>query len=219
MIEDKFNISEIFYSIQGEGTRAGMPCVFVRLQGCNLNCSWCDTKYAINPKDAPLKLTGKEIIDEIKKYKCNFVEFTGGEPLLQNKIVEVMKYLCDNGYTVALETNGSLPIDFIEPPIIRLLDVKCPSSKMENKNNFLNFDFINKNDEVKFVIADRDDFDYACEIIKKYNLSERTNVLIAPVFGKMDLPDLAKWLLETNIKARLQLQLHKIIWGEDKRGV
>lgn len=218
-MEHKFDISEIFYSIQGEGTRAGLPCVFVRLQGCNLNCSWCDTKYAINPKEATLKLTGKQIIEEIQKYKCYFVEFTGGEPLLQERIVEVMNYLCDNGYTVALETNGSVLLDFIRPPIIKLLDVKCPSSKMENKNNFLNFDYINKNDEVKFVIADRNDFDYALEIIQKYNLSERTNVLIAPVFGKIDLKDLAKWFLETNIKARFQLQLHKIIWGEDKRGV
>jgi 7-carboxy-7-deazaguanine synthase len=217
-MEHIFNISEIFYSIQGEGTRSGLPCVFVRLQGCNLNCSWCDTEYAINPDETPLKLTGKQIIEEIQKYKCNFVEFTGGEPLIQREIVEIMGFLCDNGYTVALETNGSILLDFIDARVIKILDVKCPSSNMSGYINFKNFDFIKESDEIKFVISDRKDFDYACEIIRKYDLSGKAHILFSPVFHEIEFKELAQWLLKSGLSARLQLQLHKIIWGDIERG-
>lgn len=217
-MEHIFNISEIFYSIQGEGTRAGLPCVFVRLQGCNLNCSWCDTQYAQDPDEPSIKLKGKEIIDEIAKYNCKFVEFTGGEPLLQPAITEIMEWLCDNGYIVTLETNGSILLDFIDSRIIKILDIKCPSSGMNGNNNFKNLEYLHKDDEIKFVIAGRDDFYYAYDIISKYYLTQRANLLFSTVFGKVDLKELAQWILESGLPVRLQVQLHKIIWGEGTRG-
>jgi len=216
----KFNISEIFFSIQGEGTRAGLPCVFVRLQGCRLRCSWCDTPYALEIKQIENIMTYSEILDKIYSYDCKFVEFTGGEPFEQADIHEIMKYLCDQGFTVAVETSGYIDVSDIDSRIIKILDIKCPDSGMSKKNNFKNINNIRPTDEIKFVIASKSDFDYALNIIKENNLVNRTAaVLMSPVFGKMNNIELAEWVLGTKLSIRLQLQMHKYIWEPNKRGV
>lgn len=215
-----FNISEIFYSIQGEGTRVGMPCVFVRLQGCRLRCVWCDTPYALDINQNETMMNGCQIVENIKSFGCDFVEFTGGEPFEQPEIHFLMKDLVDRGYTVAVETSGYIELDFLDKRIIKILDVKCPGSGMAKKNKFENFKYLQKHDEVKFVIADRVDYEYAKEICRKYELAEKCDsILFSPVFGKMENVELAEWILQDNIKVRLQLQVHKYIWHPDKRGV
>jgi 7-carboxy-7-deazaguanine synthase len=216
----KFNLSEIFYSIQGEGTRAGMPCVFVRMQGCKLRCIWCDTKYALKDNDVELELTGEEIITKVNLYNCNFLQFTGGEPLQQKGIIPLMKYFCDNNYLVSIETNGHEDISDLDKRIVKIIDIKCPGSHMQQFNNYNNFNYLNPKDEIKFVIADRNDFDWAISITNKYSLLEKTNtILFSPVFGTMDSALLSKWILEDNLKVRLQLQIHKFIWSPETRGV
>ncbi len=220
MKDIKFNISEIFYSIQGEGTRSGMPCVFVRLQGCRLRCSWCDTPYALEIKHIEKIMTPDEIFEKIYSYNCKFVEFTGGEPFEQSEIHRIMKKLCDEDFTVAVETSGYIDVSDIDKRIIKILDIKCPDSGMSKKNNFNNLININPIDEVKFVIASRTDFDYAVSIINKYLLTERTaSVILSPVFGKMENINLAEWILESGLNLRMQLQMHKYIWEPHRRGV
>jgi 7-carboxy-7-deazaguanine synthase len=215
-----FNVSEIFYSIQGEGTRAGMPCVFVRLQGCRLRCEWCDTKYALEFGQQEVEMTGDDIIQKVESYQCKFVEFTGGEPLEQPEIKPLMSYFCDNGYTVAVETSGYIDISDLDKRIIKILDVKCPGSKMDNKNKYENLNFLGKYDEVKFVMTDKTDYEFAKYIAAKYDLTNRTAaVLFAPVFGKIDYKEFAEWILQDKLNVRMQLQLHKYIWEQDKRGV
>jgi 7-carboxy-7-deazaguanine synthase len=216
----EFNISEIFYSIQGEGTRAGMPCVFVRLQGCRLRCSWCDTPYALEIKQVEQMMTSTEILEKIYSYNCKFIEFTGGEPFEQPNIHEIMKILCDEGFVVAVETSGYIDVSYIDTRIIKILDIKCPESGMSKKNNFNNLININSTDEVKFVIASKTDFDYAVNIINQYDLTKRTAaVILSPVFGKIENIDLAEWILGSGLNIRMQLQMHKYIWEPDKRGV
>ncbi|MGI6370587.1 MAG: 7-carboxy-7-deazaguanine synthase QueE [Candidatus Kapaibacterium sp.] len=163
------NISEIFYSIQGEGTRTGMPCVFVRLAGCNLRCKWCDTIYAqdINSEQ---KMSFNEILEKIYSYDCDFIEFTGGEPLMQEQVVELMNFLAQKKFTVAIETNGTFSIKELSPNIIKIIDIKCPSSNMEKYNLWENFQHITKNDELKFVVASEEDFAWSEEIIARHKL-------------------------------------------------
>lgn len=218
------NISEIFYSIQGEGIRAGKPCIFIRFAGCNLNCVWCDTKYAINTNNS-VQMTIKQILNEIKKYDCNFVMLTGGEPLMQLEIIELTAKLLENDRLVVIETNGSLAIDVLPQKAIKILDVKCPTSKMAQHNNFQNFSALTMNDEIKFVIASEDDFHWSCKIIKKYNLFAITeNILFSAVTSFISHKKLAELILQTKEQdftnfARMQLQYHKIIWDENLRGV
>lgn len=216
----KLNISEIFYSIQGEGSRAGLPCVFVRLQGCNLRCSWCDTPYALEIKQEEKLLTLEQIISEVEQYNCNFIEFTGGEPLQQTKVVDLINYFANSGKTVAIETNGYYSFSYIDPKVIKIMDIKCPGSKMQKFNNFDNLKYLTKNDEIKFVVLDKADFDFALNIINKYNLEKIVGtILFSPVFGKCEPIDLANWILSTRKNYRLQLQMHKYIWHPDTRGV
>jgi 7-carboxy-7-deazaguanine synthase len=216
----KFNLSEIFFSIQGEGTRAGLPCIFIRLQGCKLRCIWCDTKYALKDNEAELVLTGEEIISKVKSYNCNLIQFTGGEPLQQKEIIPLMKYFCDKDFLVTIETNGHEDIKELDNRIVKIMDIKCPGSHMEEFNNYDNFNYLNSHDEIKFVIADRNDFEWAKKIIKKYSLFEKTNtILFSPVYGTMEPAILSKWILEDNLKVRLQLQIHKFIWSPETRGV
>ena len=215
-----FNISEIFYSIQGESTFAGMPCIFIRLQGCNYSCEWCDTKYAQDEKQKENILNTKEILQKVKKYECNYICFTGGEPLMQAGADKLLAHFCDEGYTVSLETNGYYSIKEIDTRVIKIVDFKCPSSKMDNMNNFENIKYLNKNDEVKFLIADRNDFDWAKEVLNKYQIVEKVNtVLFSAVFNCLNPEKLAEWILQDNLPVRLQLQLHKYIWEPNKRGV
>lgn len=220
MAKEKLNISEIFYSLQGEGSRAGLPCIFVRTQGCRLRCSWCDTAYALELKQSELMMSPNEIMNIIKSYKCRFVEFTGGEPLEQEGVYELMSHLCDEDYNVAVETSGYILLDKVDPRVIKILDIKCPGSGMHKKNNYDNISLLNLHDEVKFVIASREDYDFAKSVIIKYNLHQRvSNVLMSPAFYELETRQLAEWILADFLPVRMQVQMHKYIWHPDKRGV
>lgn len=219
-MENKYYINEIFYSVQGEGTRAGMPCVFVRMQGCRLRCKWCDTPYALEFKEHNYELDESELIDKIKKYDCNFIEFTGGEPLEQENLYSLMSELCDEGYDVAVETSGYIMLDRLDKRVIKILDVKCPASGMHKKNKYENFNYIDQKDELKFVIANREDYDWAKEIVNQYELKNKTkNILFSPVFGKLPNIKIAEWILQDKLEVKMQLQMHKYIWHPNKRGV
>lgn len=209
-------INEIFYSIQGESSMAGLPCIFIRLTYCNLRCSYCDTEYAFyEGTDYAIE----EILTEIKKYNCNLVEVTGGEPLVQKEVLPLMKILCDSGYDVLIETGGSLSIKEVDQHVKVIMDFKCPSSKMAEKNLFENINYLKKNDEVKFVIGNREDYDWSKNVIDKYQLTEKCAVLFSNVFSELEPVQLAEWILNDNLKVRFQIQMHKYIWSPTKRGV
>lgn len=211
-------ITEIFYSIQGESSFAGLPCIFVRLTWCNLRCSWCDSEYTFT---GGTEMTIEQVLAAAGQYPCRLVEITGGEPLVQKKdCVELVRRLCDEGYQVLIETGGSLDIGLLDPRSIRILDVKCPGSGESERNLWSNLELLSSRDEVKFVIRDRRDFDYACEVIRRYRLDERAPaVLFSPVWGAVALPEISSWILQAGIRGRLQLQLHKYIWGPEAKGV
>jgi len=209
-------VNEIFYSIQGESSKAGLPCVFVRLTYCNLRCTYCDTEYAFyEGKDYSVD----EIIEEVKKYNCRLVEVTGGEPLVQNESKELMKKLCDNGFEVLLETAGNMPIEDIDKRVKIIMDLKCPSSGMMKKNLFENIDHLKKTDEVKFVIGTREDYEWSKETIKKYELNQKNKVFFSCVFDKLEPLTLVNWILEDKLDVRYQLQMHKYIWHPETKGV
>lgn len=215
-----FNINEIFYSIQGEGTRAGLPCIFVRLQGCLLRCSWCDTPYALERKEIVKMMTGKDIEDEISKYNCKFLMFTGGEPLEQENIFPLISYFCDKGYDVVIETNGQADISKVDPRATKIMDLKCPDSLMHKKNNYNNINHLNKNDEVKFVVGSEKDFRFAEDLCEKYDIESKVNtILISPVFDKIDLQFLSELIKNSKHNFRMQFQLHKYIWEPSTKGV
>jgi len=211
----RLRVNEIFYSIQGESTYAGLPCVFVRLTYCNLRCRYCDTEYAFFEGDW---MGFAEIISDIKKYNCNLVEVTGGEPLLQKEVLPFMKLLCDEGFDVLLETAGHMDISGVDKRVGRVMDVKCPSSGESGKMRYENMGLLTSRDQVKFVIGDRTDYLFAKEKIREYNLSAICPVLFSPVFG-IKLLDLASWILDDNLPVRMQLQMHKYIWPPETRGV
>lgn len=209
-------VNEIFYSIQGEGTAAGLPCVFIRLTYCNLRCTYCDTEYAFyEGKDFSIP----QIIDEVKKINCNLVEVTGGEPLMQKETFDLLTQLCDNKFNVMLETGGSISIAKVDKRVKIIMDVKCPSSGMVNKNLYENISFLKKEDEVKFVIGDREDFNWAKDILVQYQLDKKCSILFSPVFDKIEYDQLVNWILEDRLPVRFQLQLHKFIWHPETRGV
>lgn len=208
-------ITEIFYSIQGESSYAGLPCVFVRLTGCPLRCRWCDSEYTFYGGH---RMTVDEVVRKVQSYGCHLVEITGGEPLVQQEVYPLTERLCDLGYTVLIETSGSLPIHQLDRRVIRIMDIKCPGSGHEHSNHWENISDLHPPDEVKFVILDRRDFDWAVDVIRTYDLSRRAGLLFSPVHGELDPRLLAEWLLESHVAARLQLQLHKYIWGPDVRG-
>lgn len=211
-------INEIFYSIQGESSDAGMPCVFIRLTFCNLRCVYCDTEYAFYEGE---EIEIDEIIERVKGYGCNLVEITGGEPLVQENVHILITKLCDLGYRVMIETGGSLPIEKIDKRVKIIMDLKTPFSKMEKKNRYENLDYLKYYDEVKFVIGNREDYDWCKEIIRKFRLTEKVMyILMSPVFGKIENIELAGWILEDKLnKVRFQVQLHKYIWQPETRGV
>lgn len=210
-------MNEIFYSIQGESTYTGLPCVFIRLTYCNLRCVYCDTEYAFHEG---IDMTIREIISEAEKYDCRLVEITGGEPLVQENVHELMKELCDKGYEVMIETGGSLPIENIDKRVKIIMDLKTPYSGMEFKNRYENIKFLKSADEVKFVIGSREDYDWSKNKIEEYNLTSKVRqVLFSPVFDKIENIDLAGWILEDRLNVRFQLQMHKYIWHPETRGV
>ena len=209
-------VNEIFHSIQGESSYAGRPCVFIRLSACNLRCTWCDTAYAFTG-GVPMALD--RILATLASYQCDLVEVTGGEPLLQPACHDLLSALCDAGYEVLLETGGSLDIGAVDARVHRIVDVKCPGSGMADRNLWSNLPLLTSRDEVKFVVADRKDFDWAVDTDRRFGISARCPLLFSPVFGTVSPTDLAAWILETGVGGRLQLQLHKYLWDPQRRGV
>jgi len=225
---DRLQINELFHSIQGESTRAGLPCIFIRLRGCHLRCAYCDSSYAFVQGEG---MSIDEILAAIAHWPTTLVEVTGGEPLLQSGVHALMRQLSDDGRTVLLETSGACDISTCDERIIRIVDFKTPGSGEASKNDWANIDHLRSSDEVKFVICDRDDYDWACDVVQKHDLYERVAaVLFSPVFAQdgdgqvegmaaLEPQLLAKWMLEGPSQARLQLQLHKFIWDPSTRGV
>jgi 7-carboxy-7-deazaguanine synthase len=210
-------ISEIYLSIQGESTHTGRPCVFVRLTACNLRCVWCDTPYAFTGGS---KMSVDEVMAQIRKLGCRLVELTGGEPLLQSDAIALMDRLVADGFEVLLETGGHLPIDHVPEAVVAIVDVKCPGSGEADTVHWPNLDQLSPHDEVKFVIKDRADFDYAVAVVEKHQLAGRVAaILFSPVFGVLPPADLARWILDAPAPVRLQLQTHKYIWDPATRGV
>lgn len=206
-------ITEIFHSIQGESSHAGRPCVFVRLTGCNLRCTWCDSEYTFTGGE---RMSLDEVIAKVKSYGCKLVEITGGEPLAQSEAFELIKRLADEKFEVLIETSGSIDITPVDRRAKLILDVKCPGSGEVSRNRWENLKHLRPHDEVKFVIADREDYEFAKKVIADYGLD---NVLLSPVWAKMDMKALAEWMLADRVPARFQTQLHKHIWGADVHGV
>ncbi len=204
-------VNEIFKSIQGESTYAGLPCTFIRLAGCNLRCTYCDTNYAYYHGR---ELSDKEIISKIEEYGVKCIEFTGGEPLLQEETPPLIKNLLDKGYNVLIETNGSICVGCLDKRITIIMDLKTPKSGMSERMKFKNLDFLKATDEIKFVIMDESDYQWAKDIIIKHNLSNKfEHILMAPAYGVMQPKALALWILRDNLPVRLQLQIHKYIWA------
>ena len=213
---EMLKVNEIYHSIQGESSKAGLPCVFIRLTYCNLRCSYCDTEYAFyEGKEKSVD----EIIKEVKKYGCKLLEVTGGEPLVQEESLDLMKKLCDEGFDVMLETGGSLPIENVDKRVLIVMDLKCPSSKMEKKNLYENIEHLKPADEVKFVIGNREDYDWTKEVIAKYDLRNKCKILFSVVFGELEPVTLVNWIIEDKLGVRFQLQLHKYIWHPETRSV
>jgi 7-carboxy-7-deazaguanine synthase len=210
-------INEIFYSIQGEATHAGEPCVFVRLTACDLRCSWCDTTYAFHEGR---KRTVEDVIAEVEGHRCALVEVTGGEPLLQDDVYPLMTTLMERGHTVMLETGGHRSIARVPEAVVKIVDVKCPGSGEAGKTHWANLQALAPHDEVKFVIADRADYEYARDVMARYDLASRAAAVhMSPAHGVLEPRLLSEWILEDHLPVRLQLQIHKFIWPADTRGV
>jgi 7-carboxy-7-deazaguanine synthase len=210
-------INEIFYSIQGESTYAGKPCVFVRLSGCDLRCSWCDTPYAFNEGQ---KMSVDAVLQQVDQYETPLVEVTGGEPLLQEDVYPLMERLLENGRTVLLETGGQIDVSRVPGAVVKVMDVKCPGSGESARNEWSNIERLGARDQVKFVINDRTDYEFARDIVTRHALDRRcAAVHFSPVHGVLQPKALSEWILEDRLPVRLQLQIHKHIWGADVRGV
>ncbi len=210
-------VCEIFKSIQGESSYAGMPCFFIRLTGCNLRCTYCDTKYAYFEGE---ELSEERILSEVHRAGISLVEITGGEPLLQKEVYHLIKTLLDNNYKLLIETNGSMSIKDIDRRAVVILDIKTPGSGMVREMDFLNLDYIKDTDEIKFVITDRKDYEWTKDIIQQYNLKDRCHILVSPAYGILQPEVLAKWILDDGLELRLNLQLHKYIFKfEDNRKI
>jgi 7-carboxy-7-deazaguanine synthase len=210
-------VNEIFHSVQGESSYAGLPCVFVRLTACDLRCSWCDTAYAFHEGR---KRELDAVLSDVRSFGCRLVEVTGGEPLLQPDVYPLMERLVGEGFQVLLETGGHLPIDRVPPGVVRIMDVKCPGSGESGNVHWGNLQHLTARDEVKFVVGDRPDFDFASDVVVRHGLAERvSSVLFSPVHGRLAPADLAAWVLADRLPVRLQLQVHKYIWSPDRRGV
>ncbi|MES2355194.1 MAG: 7-carboxy-7-deazaguanine synthase QueE [Pseudomonadota bacterium] len=209
--ETRLRINEIFFSLQGETSRIGLPTVFVRLTGCPLRCGYCDTAYAFHEgASQPLQ----QILDTVAGYQAHYVTVTGGEPLAQKDCHKLLTALCDANYSVSLETSGAIDISLVDPRVSRIVDIKTPGSGELDKNRWTNLDFLTPHDEVKFVLCDKADYVWAVETIKSHRLSERCPVLLSPVHGALSAKELAEWILADRLPVRMQIQLHKYLWGE-----
>lgn len=211
-------VNEVFYSIQGESSYAGRPCVFIRLTGCNLRCSYCDTQYAYKEGE---ELEIAEVVDRVSEYQCPRIEVTGGEPLIQEETPALIQQLLNEGYEVLLETNGSQDISKVDDRCLKILDIKCPGSGEADQNDLENLNRLSAKDEVKFVIGDREDYEYAKRMLDliESNPSKVKSVHFSPVFGKLQPRILSEWILKDHLDVRLHLQLHKVIWDPDQRRV
>ena len=216
-VSQRIKITEIYASIQGESTWAGLPCTFVRTTGCNLRCSWCDSAYSFYGGDW---MSLDEILARVDALAPKLVELTGGEPLLQPAVPELARRLQARGYTVLVETSGERPIDVLPPGVIRIMDLKCPDSGEVERNRFENITQLNARDEVKFVLASRADYEWARQQVREHQLAARVNaVLFSVAFGKVEPVDVVDWILADQLPVRFQLQMHKFIWAPDMKGV
>ena len=209
-------VNEIYLSVQGESSYTGLPCVFIRLTGCNLRCIWCDTAYAFYEGKS---MSIDEIVGKVKNFGVKLIEITGGEPLMQENVYPLMNGLIEKGFQVLLETGGSLSLEKVPRDIIKIMDIKCPGSGEHKNNNLDNLKFLETKDEVKFVILNRHDYEWSRDLIHKYKIHEIAHILISPVYDKLELKEIVKWILEDKLPVRLQTQLHKAIWDENTIGV
>ena len=222
MDQGYLRVTEIFHSIQGESTWAGLPCTFVRLTGCPLRCTWCDTGYSFHGGE---KVSLEEIVSRVERLGCRLVELTGGEPLIHPNALRLASELLDRGFSVLVETSGAVDIEPLDPRAHTIMDLKCPGSGEESRNLWSNLDHLTDRDEVKFVIKDRVDYDWACSVIRNRGLHRRVSdgtlgaLLLSPVWDELDFRTLSEWMLEDDLPVRLQIQLHKLIWDPKARGV
>lgn len=212
---ETLRITEIFYSLQGESLTSGLPTVFIRLTGCPLRCNYCDTEYAFTGGE---RMTVEEICQQVATFECRQVCVTGGEPLAQKPCLDLMKHLCDLGYQVSLETSGALAIEDVDPRVVKVMDLKTPNSGEMLRNRIENIQYLSSNDQVKFVICNQRDYEWAAMQVAEHQLSQRCTVLFSSTYGEQDAAELASWILRDKLDVRMQIQLHKILWG-DKQGV
>jgi 7-carboxy-7-deazaguanine synthase len=215
--DSTLQISEIFYSIQGESSHAGYPCLFFRLAGCNLRCSYCDARYTYEEPGNPTPVS--DLLAEAARYPNALIEITGGEPLLQEGVYPLMEALLATGRTVLLETNGSLSIERVPKEVVKIIDLKCPDSGMAEKMDLTNLGLLAPHDEIKFVVSSRGDYDWAKAMMKEHRLAEKAKLILSPVIGRLAPALLAQWLMADALPARIQLQLHTLLWPGMKRGV
>ena len=222
MTEPALRITEIFYSIQGESTWAGVPCTFVRLTGCPLRCVWCDTAYAFHGGE---RMSFDEIVARVRSYPADVIEVTGGEPLAHAPAFALTERLLEEGYTVLLETSGAFDVAPLDPRVHKIMDLKCPGSGESHRNRWENLEHLTERDEIKFVVKDRNDYEWARETIRARGLDARLEagslraLLVSPVWGDLDLEELVGWILEDGLPVRFQMQLHKLVWGPERTGV
>jgi len=214
MNSQSLRITEIFHSLQGETTTTGLPTVFVRLTGCPLRCAYCDTAYAFEGGE---KITIQDIVDRVAQYGTDFITVTGGEPLAQPQCIELLRVLCDLGYRVSLETSGAISVEDVDPRVVKIVDLKTPGSGEVSRNLYENINYLQPEDEVKFVICDRTDYDWSCMQIDHLCLRDSgVEILFSPSQGQLSYRQLAAWILEDKLKVRMQLQTHKVIWGDEQ---
>jgi 7-carboxy-7-deazaguanine synthase len=207
----RLRITEIFYSLQGESATIGYPTVFIRLTGCPLRCGYCDTTYAFQGGEW---MTLETILEQVGRYRTQYVTVTGGEPLAQKTCIDLLQRLCDRGYRVSLETSGALDVSGVDARVVKVVDLKTPGSGEAGRNLYANLDHLLPHDQVKFVICDRADFEWAVQQLAEHRLTERCEVLFSPAFGTQDATALAEWVLAAQLPVRMQVQLHKYLWGE-----
>ena len=211
-VTDRLSINELFLSLQGESLTAGLPTVFVRLTGCPLRCGYCDTDYAFQGGEW---MNVDAILERVEGYGVSHVTVTGGEPLAQKNCLTLLEGLCDAGYTVSLETSGALDISKVDPRVVRVMDLKAPGSGEVERNRYENLEVLAPSDQVKFVICGREDYDWAREMLQRHDIAQRCTVLFSPVHGKQDATELADWILRDRLPVRMQIQLHKYLWGNE----